>query len=75
MKYPEFKMGNILNDDMSTIWNSENVNRFNNITRRTKKGCKDCKIRGCNTGCFGISYGIYKSIENSLPNCRLYNDE
>ena len=75
MKYPEFKMGNILNDDMSTIWNSENVNRFNNITRRTKKGCKDCKIRGCNTGCFGISYGIYKSIENSLPNCRLYDDE
>ena len=75
MKYPEFKMGNILADDMSTIWNSENVNKFNNITRKTKKGCKDCKIRGCNTGCFGISYGIYKSVENALPNCRLYNHE
>lgn len=74
MKYPEFLMGNILKDDMTKIWNSDNVNKFNKITRRTKKGCKDCNIRGCNTGCFGISYGIYKSIKESLPNCRLYDE-
>jgi len=74
MKYDEFKMGNILSDDISIIWNSDNANKFNNITRKTKKGCKDCKIKGCNTGCFGISYGIHKSITDSLPNCKLYDE-
>lgn len=74
MKYEEFKMGNILTDDISQIWNCENANKFNNITRKTKKGCKDCKIKGCNTGCFGISYGIYHSIKNALPNCKLYDE-
>lgn len=74
MKYPEFKMGNILKDGISKIWNSENAEKFNTITRRTKNGCKDCKIRGCNTGCFGISYGIFRNVEESLPNCRLYDE-
>lgn len=74
MKYEEFKMGNILMNDISKIWNSENAEKFNNITRRTKKGCKDCKIKGCNTGCFGISYGFYRSIRDSKPNCRLYDE-
>ena len=74
MKYKEFYMGNILKDDISKIWNSENVSKFNKITRKTKNGCKDCNIKGCNTGCFGISYGIYKDITKSLPNCRLYDE-
>ena len=74
MKYEEFKMGNILKDEMSEIWNCDNAQKFNNITRKTKKGCKDCNIKGCNTGCFGISYGIYRNIKEALPNCRL-NDE
>ena len=67
-------MGNILTDDISQIWSCENANKFNNITRKTKKGCKDCKIKGCNTGCFGISYGIYHSIKDALPNCKLYDE-
>ena len=73
MKYDEFKMGNILKDDIMTIWHSDSVKEFNEISRRTKKGCKDCNIKGCNTGCFGISYGIYHDIKNAEPNCRLYD--
>lgn len=74
MKYSEFKMGNILKDNFEKIWNSSQVNNFNKLSRKTKNGCKNCNIKGCNTGCFGISYGIYRSISDSLPNCRLYDD-
>ena len=73
-KYKEFKLGNILEDSIDKFWNSENANKFNRISRRTKKGCKDCKIKGCNTGCFGMSYAICKSIKDYIPNCKLYDE-
>lgn len=73
-KYPEFKMGNILENTVEEYWNSENVNKFNTLSRKTKTGCKDCKNFGCNTGCFGMSYGIFRDIEKTLPNCKIYED-
>ncbi len=75
MKYKEFYMGNILVDSIDTIWSSPNVKRFNELSRRTKEGCKDCKIKGCNTGCFGISYGIFKSMKDYKPNCKVYDED
>lgn len=72
-KYEKFKLGNILENTIDEFWNSPNSDKFNRLSRRTKKGCKDCKVKGCNTGCFGMSYGVCRSIENFVPNCKLYD--
>lgn len=72
-KYNEFKLGNILENTVDEFWNCSTADRFNLLSRRTKKICKDCKIKGCNTGCFGMSYGVCRSIENFIPNCKLYD--
>ena len=72
-KYKEFKLGNILEDSVEKFWNSDNSEKFNKISRRTKKECNNCKIKGCNTGCFGMSYAICRSIDDYVPNCKLYD--
>lgn len=71
MKYEECYLGNIMTDSFNTIWNSTNAKIFRTLTRKNKDGCKDCKIKICNTGCYGISYGIYRGEKEIIPNCKL----
>lgn len=71
MKYNEFKMGNILNDDFDKIWHSQAVQKFNSISRKNKNKCKDCKYKNCNTGCLALGFNAQGLLSEQLPNCEL----
>ena len=72
LKFPLFNMGNILREQFSTIWSSEQALYIAGIRRKDKEECKTCPIENCTTGCMGLAYEAYQSICRKDPNCRLY---
>lgn len=71
LRFPEFKMGNILTDTHDKIWNNKKFLELVNLNRNEKKECSSCKHKKCNTGCTGLAYEKYRDIRRKDPNCKI----
>lgn len=71
LKFPEFKSGNIIQDDLYKVWHSAIFSRLRNITRFDKKECNKCIRRSCTTGCMGLAFNRYHSLLRKDPNCEV----
>ncbi|MFD3158727.1 radical SAM protein (plasmid) [Haloimpatiens sp. FM7330] len=71
----EYKFGNILKDDLNSLFNSKKYEEFikNKIQKSivdTLPKCKDCKVRYfCMDSCLGISNSHYKNKEICEERC------
>ncbi len=68
-RYEEFKLGNILNDDFQSIWESPILDYFRRFKKNTctKTDCELLPI--CHGGCPAMSYMFYKDMEAPDPRC------
>ena len=66
----ELKLGNLLTDDPSYIWNNNlKLKQMRNIKRLVIGKCSNCdKLNNCRAGCRAISYA-YGNLLNSDPTC------
>ncbi len=70
LKFEEFKVGNIIDDSFSSIWNSEVFKMLVAMKRSDKIGCSTCPVKNCNTGCMGLAYEKFGTINIYDPNCQ-----
>lgn len=72
LKFPKFNMGNALQEELASIWNSDQALYISGIRRIDKEECRTCPIDNCTTGCMGLAYEAYQSICRKDPNCKLF---
>ena len=74
-----FTLGNILQEDFSTIWkNKENVilQKLREFPRKIEGKCKECKFLDiCNGGSRSRAYAIYNNLWAEDPSCYLTQAE
>lgn len=62
--YPEFNMGNLLQDDFNTILLSEKVQKIKKHTVLKINKCNTCNLKFvCSGGCIADTYKLYGNIE------------
>lgn len=71
LQVPEFRMGNLFENNWNEIWNSRAAKLKLLLTRKTKPGCRTCPLQDCDTGCFGVSFAHYKETGELLPMCEV----
>lgn len=72
----EYKLGNILDEDVNDLFNSDKYHRF--IKEKIKKSvvddiskCKNCNVRYfCMDSCLGVSNSIYNNSEICEEHCK-----
>lgn len=63
LQFPEFKAGNILENDFSKIYETNLMRDFLVLTIDDIEGCRDCDIRYyCGAGCRGFAYATCGSL-------------
>lgn len=75
LRYPEMKLGNILEQSLLSLWTSPAATEFNSIRRKDIEGCRDCSYGSCDTGCYALYYENFKKGGSSLPSCELWYHE
>ena len=61
--FPEFKLGNLLENSFEKIYFSKPAKQIRNHTVYDTKICKDCNIKYvCSSGCIADTYKLHKSI-------------
>jgi len=51
-----YKLGNIKEDTLESIWNSENVKKIQNIMKIDLNECVDCHLKNLCNRCPGLAY-------------------
>ena len=72
LKFPEFKIGNVLTRGLDEIWYSPKWKEIRKINRNTKTICSECDISWCNTGCMAVAYWENGMLNTRDPRCQ-YN--
>ncbi|MBU7029038.1 MAG: radical SAM protein, partial [Theionarchaea archaeon] len=74
MQFPDVKMGNIKENDLSEIYKIELVQNILKLTVKDFGQCKECDIRYfCGGGCRGFAYRYTSSFQGTDPfNCEIY---
>lgn len=69
LAFPDFKAGNIKEDDISELWNKSDVFKiFRNLSTKDFDKCKTCKmISHCEGGCRGNAFFKYGSLKAHDP--------
>jgi radical SAM protein with 4Fe4S-binding SPASM domain len=63
LRFPEFKVGNIKENDLADMYKTDMIQELLGITVRDIKGCKDCYIRYyCGGGCRAHAYRCNGSV-------------
>lgn len=72
-----FYIGNILNDDMTDLWNNNPVLKSFRLIKKNIGGkCKSCeRLDLCRGGCRGINYTFNNDMTSSDPTCKLMEVE
>lgn len=76
--FPEFKAGNVVEQDLFDIWdNSEVFHRFRKLTINDLEECKDCSMANkCFGGCRGTAYAYHRRLTAPDPvYCSFYLDK
>lgn len=63
----ESKVGNILKDDLYSVWTSKNMDEYRQYDKFTK--CNKCEIKGICRGCPAVTYGYTHNMYDSDPQC------
>ncbi|MGL5718106.1 MAG: radical SAM protein [Paraclostridium sp.] len=71
LHFDEFKLGNILDNSISDIWESPKTISISNVSRSNKTKCSECEHKWCNTGCYGIMYEYNKVNHCDLQMCMI----
>ncbi|MDR0571506.1 MAG: radical SAM protein [Rickettsiales bacterium] len=71
LRFREFLMGNILRDDLMSVFESDVAKKINKISRKTKTKCKGCTEYWCNSGCYGACYAHFKKNNKMAAMCEL----
>jgi len=78
LAFPEFKAGNILQDDVAIVWkNSQIFKRFRQLCVKNFEKCNACSmIEKCEGGCRGVAYARFKSLTAPDPTrCSYFFDD
>ncbi|MGD2249023.1 MAG: PqqD family peptide modification chaperone [Candidatus Methanofastidiosia archaeon] len=63
LRFPEFKVGNIKENDLKDIYDTDIIQELLQVTVKDIEGCKDCYIRYyCGGGCRAHAYRCSKSV-------------
>lgn len=74
MQLPEFKLGNIRENDLCEIYRTELMRELLGLTLSDIEGCRNCDIRYfCGGACRGSAYRVGKSLRIPDPiDCEVY---
>lgn len=74
MNFPEFKLGNIREDDIREIYRSEIMQELLRLTVNDIEQCRECDYRYyCRGGCRGHAYGVSSSLYSPDPlDCKTF---
>lgn len=70
--FPEFKVGNVFEQDLAELFASPAMKRLSGIRKRDSEGaCATCTNHRCSGGCRGLSFSIWGDVLKSPPYCRV----
>jgi uncharacterized protein len=73
LRYKELYLGNVLHDDIETLFNSPVLKRLSTRYDHIKKECQHCKyLKICNGGCMAMAY-MDGNILGKSHNCCTIN--
>ena len=63
----ESKVGNVNENNLYEVWNSENMNAYRQYDKFTK--CSKCELKNICRGCPSVTYGYTHNMYDSDPQC------